>query len=169
MTVGCIWGYWDRWHDGMTASLTEAMRICDGDDLHIVIIDGATELNTEAEVERADANARFNDVKDRVIDIRNATGYAPKAVYHRRYNTLQEAITDGGSYPFDVLFAVEHDHDKCTPFDANIAALQSSRSDYGREPAQVHVLPSVCEEGTQIHCSSTRIRKREKIAARRSK
>jgi hypothetical protein len=167
MTTGCIWGYWDRWHEGMTVSMTEAMRVCHRDDLHVVMIDGSIELNANAEVERGDFQDRRNDVQDRIKDIGQNTGYKPKVTYHL-YDTLQEAITDCGSYPFDILFVVQHDHDRCTPFDSNIAAMQSSRAASGREPAVLNVIPTQYENGTQVYLSSTRVRKREKMIERKA-
>jgi len=165
MTTGCIWGYWDRWHEGMTASMTEAMRVCDGDDLHVVVIEGSTEINEKVEVKRSYLVHRRNYVKDKVKDIAKDTGYKPKIIYHI-YETLTEAITDCGSYPFDILFVVEHDKNNCVPFNANIAAAQFSKTSSGRKEAKLHVVKSVFEEGTEITCSSTRLRKREKLRNR---
>ena len=171
MTAGCIWGHWDRWHDGMTASMTRAMEVCDGDDLHVVIIGGAAELNTRAEAERADFVERRQTVADRIRDIRDATGYKPKIVYHE-YATLAEAIAGGGDYPFDVLFAVEKDQRQCGPFAANVATMQSARAAAGRPPADVDVVPTVYEKETGATLSATRARKRAKrmslISARRT-
>jgi hypothetical protein len=145
----------------MQASMEHALRVCDGDTLHVDVIDGATELDTDAEVSRRELVHRRNALKDRVNDIKKALGVKTKVVYHE-YATLDEAIARTGEYEFDVLFCAAKDQMHCGPFPDNIGIMQTARAAAGYPPAQVDIVPTVYEPGTEFVCSSTKVRKRAK-------
>lgn len=161
MTTGCIWGFWDGWHAGMQASMEHAMRQCDGDELHVIVI-GDDGRSLDAEIPRADLQDRRNDVSDRAEAIESELGLKVKRTFHV-YDTLTEAIADGGSCSFEVLFAVAKDQLTCGPFDMNVGILQAARTVEGRGPATIEIMPTVNEPGTEKSLGSTRRRKRAKI------
>lgn len=161
MTIGLLWGFWDGWHAGMQASVEHALRVCDGDTLHVDVIDGATELDETAEVPRRDMVHRRNALKKRINEAIKALAVNVKVVYHE-YPTLPEAIARTGEFQFDVLFCVAKDQMHCGPFPDNICLMQTARAAAGYPPAVVDVVPTVYEPGTEFVCSSTKVRKRAK-------
>jgi FAD synthase len=156
-----IWGYWDGWHAGMQASMEHALRVCNGATLHVVIIDGNSEIDTNHEVLRSDLVLRRNEVKKKVNEIKKQMGVAVKVVYHE-YATLAESLTHGGDFDFDVVFLTAKEVFHCDPYDTNLSTMQGSRTSNGLVSADVEIVPLVYEEGTSFVCSSTKIRKRKK-------
>lgn len=162
MTTGCIWGWWDKWHAGTQAALEQACQVCDGDDLHIVIING-TDRDTGKEAGFDTFESRINDVKDRVKDIKDVHGWNPKATYHE-YATLDDAVADGHTYTFDRIFVVAHDQIKeC--YQDQVDLLNANRSGTGQAAVVIETVPTINETGSDQVLSATKTRVRANMGS----